>query len=319
MFDRPTNVQQLLRNLKIAVDRDLLAQPEFATDENLLKFFNGSQVSRKVIANLPGAENFAREDIVVSVTNEYFPQMSVEIQRGLFKHGGYDGPSGHVPVTVKHYAYLRMDVAAIPDFTAGAVRAVFGKESGTVIGGDWASDGHSAPRTSKGALLYRYTDSATDDWLVRFAPNERKDARFVIGLAEPGSKAAARPFRERARAIYDDDLLAGIYIYIPEPSVLRERNQRSIDMATTPPPDPETIARVGALFSRPENATDLPHNLKLAYDTDLIHQPGFYEPGNLTKFFAGTAATWGERTTICADGSAFRDIVITADFAGACA
>jgi len=80
-----------------------------------------------------------------------------------------------------------------------------------------------------------------------------------------------------------------------------------------PSSDPEAVSRVGALFSRPQNATDLLRNLKLAYDTDLIHQPGFYAAGNLTKFFAGTAATTGERTTISPDGSAFRDIVITAD------
>jgi hypothetical protein len=54
MFDRPTNVPQLLRNLEIAVDSDLLAQPGFATDENLLKFFNGSLVSRKADPNIPG-------------------------------------------------------------------------------------------------------------------------------------------------------------------------------------------------------------------------------------------------------------------------
>jgi hypothetical protein len=129
-----------------------LAQPEFATDENLLKFFNGSQVSRKAIKDLPGAQKFAREDIVVSVTNDYFPQMSVEMQQRLFKHGGYDGPSGHVPVTVRHFGYLHVDVSAVPDFTAGDVRAVFGKESVAQIGGDWATDGGSAPHTAKGNL-----------------------------------------------------------------------------------------------------------------------------------------------------------------------
>jgi hypothetical protein len=33
--------------------------------------------------NLSGAERFAREDIVVSVTNEYFSQMSVECSGGF--------------------------------------------------------------------------------------------------------------------------------------------------------------------------------------------------------------------------------------------
>ena len=141
MFDRrPTNVTQLLGNLKIAVDRDLLAQPKFVTDENLLKFFNGSQVSRKAIEDFPGDQKFARQDILVSVANEYFRQMSVDMRQGLFKHGGYDRPSGHVPATVRHFGYLHVDVSAVPDITAGEVRAVFGKESVAQVGGDdWAS------------------------------------------------------------------------------------------------------------------------------------------------------------------------------------
>jgi hypothetical protein len=80
-----------------------------------------------------------------------------------------------------------------------------------------------------------------------------------------------------------------------------------------PPTDQDSIARVGALFSRPESATDLMHNLKLAYATDLIHQPGFYDSANLMKFFAGTAVTWRERSPISEGSPAFRDITITAD------
>jgi hypothetical protein len=217
MFDRPTNAPQLLLNLKIAVDSDLLAQPEFVTDENLLKFFNGSVVSRKPLPNVPGGERFAREDIVVGVTNEYFPQMSAEIQRGLYKHVGYDGPSRHVPVTVRHFGYLHVDVAAVPDFTAGAVRAAFGKESVAQIGGDWASDGHPAPRTAKGNLYYSYTDQATEDWLLRFAPNERKNVRFVVALPKLGLQQGEPHGLERRLTIYDADEIDGIFIYIPEP------------------------------------------------------------------------------------------------------
>ena len=143
--------------------------------------------------------------------------MSVEMQRGLLKHGGYDGPSGHVPVTVKHYGYLRMDVAGVPGITAGAVRAVLGKESVAQIGSDWASEGHPAPRTSKGNLYYTYTDQATDDWLLNFAPDERKDVRFVIALPKPGLQDAGPHGLERRLAIYDADKIAGIFIYTPEP------------------------------------------------------------------------------------------------------
>jgi hypothetical protein len=45
-FDRPSNVAQLLHNLKTAVDRRLLVQPAFDNDEVLMKVFAGSAIER---------------------------------------------------------------------------------------------------------------------------------------------------------------------------------------------------------------------------------------------------------------------------------
>jgi hypothetical protein len=66
-------------------------------------------------------------------------------------------------------------------------------------------------------LYYSYTDQATEDWLLRFAPNERKNVRFVIALPKPGLQQGEPHGLERRLAIYDGDEIDDILIYIPEP------------------------------------------------------------------------------------------------------
>jgi hypothetical protein len=61
------------------------------------------------------------------------------------------------------------------------------------------------------------TDPATEDWLLKFAPNERKNVRFVIALPKPGLQKGEPHGLERRLAIYDGDEIDGILIYIPEP------------------------------------------------------------------------------------------------------
>jgi len=80
-----------------------------------------------------------------------------------------------------------------------------------------------------------------------------------------------------------------------------------------PSTDPDAIARIGAMFSRPQNASELLENLKLAYDKELFIQSGFYDDANLMKFFAGTAVNWGEPRPLRALPNIVRDVVITAD------
>jgi hypothetical protein len=80
-----------------------------------------------------------------------------------------------------------------------------------------------------------------------------------------------------------------------------------------PSADPEAIARVGALYARPENVTEFLGNLQLAYDQELFIQPGFYDDANLEKFFAGSSVQWGPPRPLRAPPNTARDIVISSD------
>jgi hypothetical protein len=207
MFERPTTVAELLRNLEIAVDGDLVAEPGFGSDANLLKFFSGSAVRHEVVG--PTGNGFNQQDAIVSITAENFPQMTVQVRQGLVRLEGANDAAGHVI----RFGYIHMSVAAVPEFTAEAVRAVFGKETVAQIGGDWASHGPVPPRTSKGNLIYRYTDES----LHALAPSERKEITFVIQLPKPGSPDYADSFSRAGRELHGTDAIDGLFIYVPGP------------------------------------------------------------------------------------------------------
>lgn len=74
-----------------------------------------------------------------------------------------------------------------------------------------------------------------------------------------------------------------------------------------------SVARVSALFERPQSVSQLLQNLKLAYEKDLFIQPAFYDDSNLEKFFAGNAVAWGKPRQLSSPATSARDIEITAD------
>jgi len=207
MFERPTTVAALLRNLKVAVDDNLQAEPGFTTDANLLKFFNGSTVRHEQVG--VHGYDFNVQNAFVTITDPAFPQMTVEVEQGLVRIVG----RSNTPVRIKRYGAIQMSVAAVPEFTVAAVRAVFGPETVGQIGGDWASDGHFAPRTAKGNLIYRYTDVS----VLELSPFEAKQATFVIQSPKRVPHDDTRSSASAWREIYDTDAIDGIYIYVSSP------------------------------------------------------------------------------------------------------
>ena len=82
-----------------------------------------------------------------------------------------------------------------------------------------------------------------------------------------------------------------------------------------PSDDKEAISGIGSLYERPATVEQLLKNLKIAFDNDLFLQPGFYDDGNLSKFFAATKVTWGEPKRLVAwdPTTSARRIWISAD------
>jgi hypothetical protein len=205
MFERPGTVTELLENLKIATDRDLVAEPGFATKTNLLKFFDGRRITRQAVG--PAGVHVNQMDALLTADKEHFPGMSAQIRQGLNRSPPHDSET---PGAIKRFGSIRMDVSGIPAFTVGVVRQVFGKETLTLRDTNWATEGHDVPETKRGSLFYG--DPADADFLV--ASYKRKTVTFFVKLSQ---QDRVTPPYKRDSTISDSHEIARIFIYDPAP------------------------------------------------------------------------------------------------------
>ncbi len=110
----PKNSAQLLRNLKLAFDRGSLLDPEFFSDNNLIRFFNGTSVRWHVLT--------PPDMYVADITTDPSLVGIKEISVRTWKNGAplLDGA-------------VRIEVDAASELTLGGVRKVFGREIRTVF------------------------------------------------------------------------------------------------------------------------------------------------------------------------------------------
>ncbi|MGH8210508.1 MAG: hypothetical protein ACREU6_13140 [Steroidobacteraceae bacterium] len=104
--------------------------------------------------------------------------MTAEILKSCQLVLRYRGPSGDVPTHVKATSGVLIDVAAVPELTVGAVRAVFGKETRWERDTGETMDGNPVAVTTKGSLRY-------EDILKAAAANsdvEESRVTFVVRL-----------------------------------------------------------------------------------------------------------------------------------------
>ena len=206
MFDRPVDVKQLLRNVKLAMDKDLLLQPGFYTDENLLKFFNGTRVTRST--RNPQTKNNTWRNFEVTTDHQSFPGTTVELLRSCQLKPGFTSASGSVPDHIAAGAVVDIPMEDVPTFTVDVVRSVFGsKGSSSVDFGENTDGGHHTP-TSKGTLTYG--DGAKE----RSAQSdvERSSVTFFIKLDSPAALAGGA----RSWEIVHDNQIKSIHLWSRE-------------------------------------------------------------------------------------------------------
>lgn len=110
---RPQNIARLLTNLKLAFDKEPLLDPEFYTDSNLMKFFNGTSVQWRLLS----APAMYMADITPSPSLVGIKEISVR----TWKNGA--------PLLDSE---IRIEVSTSSELTLGGVRKVFGGETWTV-------------------------------------------------------------------------------------------------------------------------------------------------------------------------------------------
>jgi hypothetical protein len=213
MFERPSTDEQLLRNLKIAFDKALIAEPAFATDAILLKLFAGNSVRRK--PEPPAGNRFDEMEIVVSVEDAHLPRMAVRLQQGLSKVDQAGQATFSDPVRIIRFGRLDVDFPAGGRATVATVYEVFGKENQVILGSEPVSESGGIPaRPSKGHLFYgdpRDADFAQTS-LVR-----GRAVFFLDPAKPPRSLHDNASWAQLSNTLFETDTIAHIFFYIPAP------------------------------------------------------------------------------------------------------
>lgn len=179
MFGRPTNVVELLRNLKAAMDRDLILQPSFNDDTLLRKFFAGSSVRREPVSNI---SPYVAEDVFITIDDPHFPKMTVRLRQGHHVQSAHDSGAGRIPEHSVRTAFIEMNVASVPGFNVSAVRDVFGQGTAGIDSGE-GTDGFRYTPTRKGGVFYDYVNGKSSDAPSPFMRKySQKNAIFNVKL-----------------------------------------------------------------------------------------------------------------------------------------
>lgn len=196
-FKRPQSVQQILRNLKLAQDKDWLLQPNFYDEETLLKFFNASKATRK--EPFPNPPTKRSVVIAEDIDSNIFPKLTVVIQHSCWlKESQRSGDRVEKGVYVG--GNLRIFGRPIPEMTLRVVRSVLGPETENTIDTGMTMDGPDGTPLSQGSV--RYFDRAK--W--QLAGGE-VGMSFNLALRPP-----QKPAEPLAKQIVDDDVVMTIGI-----------------------------------------------------------------------------------------------------------
>jgi hypothetical protein len=196
MFPRPKTVEQLLRNLKLAYERNLLVQPGFL-DQNVLKqFFNGTAI------------HDSESRAILELDRHFFPGMSVRVDHAYFPIAGHNAaapPHEYVPGYAETLNYLEINMTSAVMISVRQIKDIFGGEFQEHFDLGEASDGHAVVPTTKGSLQY-------SQWIRRPGPEEfdSRDALFVVKkeLVE-GPRCIPSILRNRC-GLKDDDVIERI-------------------------------------------------------------------------------------------------------------
>jgi len=206
MLDRPTDFKHLLRNLKLAMDKDLLLQPGFYTDANLLKFFNGTRVTWSTPS--PHMKNMTWRRFEVVADRRVLPGTTVDLLRSCDLRPAFTGASGLVPAHIATIAVVDIPVGDVPGFTVDVVRSVFGDNGSSFVDSGAGTDGGRYVPTSKGSLTY------DDGVKERSAKSnvERSSVKFFVKLDSPTALAGGA----RSWEIDHDNQIKSIHMWSRE-------------------------------------------------------------------------------------------------------
>jgi hypothetical protein len=200
LFQRPSNVSELLRNLKLAWDKKLLVQPAFFDDANLLTFFNGTSITWK--KPRPNTKLDIRNRTgTVTVNDRVFPNVMVSVWIHHELDPAIRQPGAYFPAHAHDAGSVQLRIGTLPPLTWEVVKGVFGPDA-QKLNADIPSPHAVIPRSGK--VVMRYVYSGDDP--SKFGEGELPQARFLL---EQGLVSAPPTLRDQPQ---DSDTIRSIYM-----------------------------------------------------------------------------------------------------------
>lgn len=166
-IQEPQNLQDLLKNLKQAWERDLLLQPAFFDDAVLQKFFAGSAVTWK-----ESAAFYTHHDkpVTAQLESKLLPGMTVSVESRCWRMDGVSGSGQLDPSSAYLLGSVRISGGPFPEVTLQAIRDLLGPETHQQM--DAATVEFGIVHGAEGKGWVDYTDSS----------KEGSQPGFLVGL-----------------------------------------------------------------------------------------------------------------------------------------
>jgi hypothetical protein len=194
LFRRPKSTMHLLRNMKLAFDRNLLVQPAFFDHAVLKEVFDGTAVTE------------SESGEVVVLDNRIFPGMTVHVHQTNIPVIGANAagpPHEYIPAHSETFNYIQVETGPIVAISVQLVKNVFGGECQEQMDFGEDTDGHSHIPTTKGSLNYSESHHGPGE-----ATFNKRSASFVVSkdLVEEPRQAPLNGARQHY-GLKDDDVI----------------------------------------------------------------------------------------------------------------
>ena len=169
LCERPRNVSEFVRNIKVVWNNKLLIQPDFFRDKSLMCFLGGVSTRRKESA---GAASASRRSVTIILDESIFPHATVEAQILLVNEVAVSV----LPARIQYTGILSINFDGASGLKFKDVRNIFGpnfiKRSAISI------SGHGAPASSTGGLFISYLYPGDDP--DKYGEAELPQLRFLL-------------------------------------------------------------------------------------------------------------------------------------------
>jgi hypothetical protein len=182
LFNRPSNIKELLVNLKILMDSDLMIQPAFFEDQVLLGLSGGSTITWEE----PDPHSHNPPQMTIAHVGGMGGGLSGASVRVVRLHTCRDGrklqfsPFTYVPPTTHDSGFMQVDVHSVAGIDVAAVKEIFGADPDEAR--SWAI--YDTGASVSGPATLRYEDRARESEstpffkrLIEFVPSEEGGLR----------------------------------------------------------------------------------------------------------------------------------------------